>query len=681
MKQFLTQYSFVAGELSPRLYGRTDIDQYTQGLAKLHNFLVMPHGGVIKRHGSRFTGSLASLQDKVRLLRFQFTITQTYLIVLTNNQATFWTNGAPVMVGGAPYNISTPYYASELDSIDYAQSGDEIIIACPGHPVQSLKRIDGTTWTLTQFTTSKGPFKNINDTTTTFNAAVLGAHPAYTLTVSPTADASKMTVGKRFKIRHRTSSKWYVFEITGSVTAGSAPAKMINDIDAVITGFTATEDWYEESWHETDEYPRTVCFFEQRLIFGGSASEPQKVWCSATSDYMDFDSNNEDGTVSADNGLNFRIATTDFDPIQWLSPGQELFIGTGSSEFSLSSGSNSALSPTNILVRRHSSYGSKMIKPEMVGSSMFYVQRSGDKLLEWAYDYTIDGYRSANAGLLAEHIAKQGIKQIVYQKSPDPILWCLLNDGSLIGMTYLFEQNVIAWHRHNVDGGASNRKLQAICVLPSESGDYEQLYLAVAERQTSYYTIKVEHMTNYSYVADNVQSCYFDSWVRRITPGTSILIPEFNNGVSVGVIGDGEYLGQFTVTSGAITLSKAYDRVLYGLSYTSSMKTLPLDFPSDFGSGVGQQKRMAVSFLRFYETLGGDISVMDTDNGGIVSNNIEVLPFRTIWDNNDQIPALFTGLYKVNVPMPFGRDVQIELNHAYPYPCTVLSLTLQGTGQ
>ena len=72
--------SFVAGEISPRLEGRTNLEKYRNGLSELTNMVVMPHGGVTRRPGTEYLGEVKDSSVKTRLIPFQFKTSDTYIL-------------------------------------------------------------------------------------------------------------------------------------------------------------------------------------------------------------------------------------------------------------------------------------------------------------------------------------------------------------------------------------------------------------------------------------------------------------------------------------------------------------------------------------------------------------------------------------------------------------------------
>ena len=161
-------------------------------------------------------------------------------------------------------------------------------------------------------------------------------------------------------------------------------------------------------------------------------------------------------------------------------------MGTSGGEFAVTaSGSSEPLTPTNAQIKRQASYGSADVQPVSVGNVTLFVQRARRKLRELVYDYNSDSYLAPDLTLLAEHITASGIKEISYMQEPDNIVWCVLNNGKLVGMTYRREEQVVAWHEHLI-GGASTVSgtsyaygfVESVATIPGAI-DEDSVYLVV----------------------------------------------------------------------------------------------------------------------------------------------------------------------------------------------------------
>ena len=230
-------------------------------------------------------------------------------------------------------------------------------------------------------------------------------------------------------------------KITGYTNARSVSAYVVRSLGAK----TATKAWAEGAWSDVRGYPNAVSFYEQRLLFGGTTSNPQRIHGSTIGDFEHF----LRGTYD-DSALDFTLAAADGNPVQWMAAQQGLIVGTTGDEWLIDSGSaEKPITPTNVRVKRQSRYGSGAGLPALiVGEVALFVQRGARKVREFTYAFERDGWVAPDLTLLAEHITKTGIKGIAYQGIPESRLWCVLNDGTLVGMVYERDQKVIAWHRH-----------------------------------------------------------------------------------------------------------------------------------------------------------------------------------------------------------------------------------------
>ena len=130
--------SFNAGELSPRMIGRTDVSQYFKGCRTLCNFLVTPYGAVERRPGTMFLARAKS--DKVRLVPFVFSSEVSFILEFGDHCIRFFSKRSQVTAEGLPLELVTPYSAEDLPRMKFIQSADVMTIVHPDHPVRELRR-------------------------------------------------------------------------------------------------------------------------------------------------------------------------------------------------------------------------------------------------------------------------------------------------------------------------------------------------------------------------------------------------------------------------------------------------------------------------------------------------------------------------------------------------------------
>lgn len=162
------QNQFNAGEVSPRLYARTDLAQYAQALKTEENFISLPHGGATRRGGTTFVHAVKSAAHPPRLLRFVHNATDAYILELGHNGSAgyirfYREQGIIESSPGVPYEISAPYAEADLWNIMFAQSADTMFLVHPSYKPKTLTRSGHTNWTLADFTPTADPFTSTNN--------------------------------------------------------------------------------------------------------------------------------------------------------------------------------------------------------------------------------------------------------------------------------------------------------------------------------------------------------------------------------------------------------------------------------------------------------------------------------------------------------------------------------------
>ena len=518
--------NFTGGELSPRLDGRTDLTKYTSGCATLENLIVYPHGAAARRPGSTFLAEVANSANKTRLIPFEFSTTQTYMLEFSNlkmrvykdsgsvlegdktisaitkaNPAVVtatshgYSNGDEVVItavagmtevngkrflvadkttntfelqdkdgvdinsssfttytsGGVSnkvFEIVTPYTTAQLFDIKFAQSADVMYITHPLHEVEKLSRTGHTSWTLSDCSFTKGPMQDANTTTTTLNPGQSAVGTGIALVASATTGING---GSGFLA---TDVGRFVFlndgyaKITGVTDTTNAVITIITALDSA----SATANWQLGAFSDTTGHPSCVTFFEQRLVFAGTTNQPQTVFFSKSGDYENMDAN-IGGTIADDDAIIYTIASNQVNAIRFMTSTRTLIIGTAGGEFTVSGGgTDSAVTPTNILIKKQSNHGAANVDAIAVGNATLFLQRAKRKIRELAYNFDVDGYIAPDMTILAEHVTEGGLTQIAYQQEPNQIVYAVRGDGELAGLTYQREQQVTAWHRHIFGG-------------------------------------------------------------------------------------------------------------------------------------------------------------------------------------------------------------------------------------
>ena len=518
--------NFTGGELSPRLDGRNDLTKYAAGCKTLENFVVYPHGAAARRPGTTFVAEVANSANKTRLIPFEFSTTQTYMLEFSNlkmrvykdrgsvlegdktisaitkaNPAVVtatghgYENGDEVVISGVVgmtevngkrflvankatntfeltdkdgtninsstfttytsggvsnkvFEITTPYTTAQLFDLKFAQSADVMYITHPEHEVEKLSRTAHTAWTLTDVDFTNGPYMDANITTTTLNP---GSHTVGTGVAVVASAVTGINSGSGF-LSTDVGRLLQFGTGYGKITAVADTLNITITIIEDLGSATASANWSLGSFSDTTGHPSCVTFFEQRLVFAGTTSQPQTIFFSKSGDYENMDAN-IGGTVADDDAIIYTIASNQVNAIRFMTATRTLIIGTAGGEFTVSGGGvDSAVTPTNILIKKQSNHGAANVDAIAVGNATLFLQRAKRKIRELAYNFDVDGYIAPDMTILAEHVTEGGLTQIAYQQEPNQIVYAVRGDGELAGLTYQREQQVTAWHRHIFGG-------------------------------------------------------------------------------------------------------------------------------------------------------------------------------------------------------------------------------------
>jgi hypothetical protein len=657
--------NFTGGELSPRLDGRNDLTKYASGCKTLENMIVYPHGSAARRPGTQFVAEVKDSTKKTRLIPFEFSTTQTYMLEFGNQYIRFYKDNGVILSGGSPYEIVSPYLEAELFEIKYAQSADVMYICHPNHAVRKLSRTGHTAWTLTEVDFTNGPYLDSNITTTTFTISAHTVGAGRTLTASAITGINSNTgfqttdVGRLVQFR----------DGHGKITARTSTTVVTIEILTDMGSSSSSTDWSLGAFSNTTGHATCVTFFEQRLVFAGTKSQPQTLFFSKSGDYENMDEN-RGGTVADDDAIIYTIASNQVNAIRFMTATRTLIVGTAGGEFAVSGGGTDiAITPTNILIKKQSNHGAANLDAIAVGNVTLFLQRAKRKIRELAYNFDVDGYLAPDMTILAEHISESGITQMAYQQEPNQIIWCVRTDGQLIALTYQREQQVVAWHRHIFGGSFStgDAVCESVAALPTDDNEY-QIWVIIKRTIDGATKRYVEYLHTFDFdETDNTDFNFLDSQLSYSgSPVTSISGLSHLEGQTVAILADGATHPRKTVASGSIILDRSASKVKVGLPYTSLLQTMRLDAGSQDGTSQGKTKRIFDITLRIYESIGIEV--------GPDLNNMERIPFRSSATLMDQAIPVFTGDKEIEFRGNYETDGYVYVRQDQPLPLTILSL-------
>lgn len=407
-----------------------------------------------------------------------------------------------------------------------------------------------------------------------------------------------------------------VVRITEVIDAQNVKFETIKPIDDTAP----TTLWSKSAWNGNDGYPRTVTFHEERLIFGGTRSNPQTLWGSRIDDYENF----QLGTEDADS-WEFTLSAHQNNTIQWIESQRDLMIGTTASEWAFGSGrQDESITPSNARARRYSAFGSAYRQATLVNDSVFFIQRGCRKVREETFSIDRDGYVAEDVTIYAEHITRGGVVQTAYQQNRDAVFWIVNGCGELAGLTYEKQQGVAAWHRHTTQG-----KFEGVAVIYGDNDvDGEAGNANKAEEDELWVTVKreckdedgntitkrmIERMRTEHYrtvdECDQLNYFFVDCGKTQKTDAETATMTDLEHleRCTVQVYADGACAGEFTVTGGSITLDRPAKCITAGLQYESIMQTQGIELVAHNGTGMSRQKQVSEVALWIWKSLGGHV--------------------------------------------------------------------------
>ena len=717
--------SFTGGEWAPSLYGRTDLEQYANATRTMENFIIHPHGGASNRGGTSFIYETKDSTAKSRLVPFQFSVTQSYtlefgneyiryikdggIITKTLTDTTAWTTGHDYVVsdlckqssiiyycktahtsgtfatdlaagkwyaltlsdvaGTFIYEIPTTYLTAHIPLLKFVQSADILYITHPSYKPCKLSRTGHTAWTLTtitfeasilcptNITSSGGTGTNYKITTISAengeeslpSSSVTG-DADYTLTWDAVTGADYYNVYKE-----SNSSGTYGW-------IGKATDETYKEPVATVTpDETKQPPNYKNPFDTTDHYPGCAMFFEQRLVFARTNQKPQTVWGSVTGS---FESMNTSNPTQDDDAYEFTINARQVNEIRWLVALQELIIGSSSTQWKMNAGNQTdSVTPSSVSLKVQTQWGVSHVYPITIGNSVLFIERSGDSVRDLNYSLELDSYKGDNLTILANHLFKE--KEIVewaYQAHPDSIIYCVLDDGTMVGLTYYKEHKVWGWHRNTTDG-----LYESIAGITT-TDNIDEIYVIVKRTiggVTKRYIEKFETRITDS----DVTQCWFvDCGLNyNSTAATVFSGLDHLEGKTVVVYADGSVFTDLVVTGGSITLPIASSVVYIGLPYTCIIETLDFDMPTGQNSTTIQDKVRNVRsvVLRMENTR--ELFV------GPSSDRLYEIAFRST-ELLGEPTALYSGDKEIFIDAGEYRQSRVYIKTISPVPCTILSL-------
>lgn len=681
------QPAFTAGELSPSLWARVDLSKYQTGLKTAKNLFVHPHGGVSNRAGLEFINEVKASANKARLISFQFNTEQTYVLEFGNLYIRIYRDGGVILSAGVPYEVVTPYAHADVGDLVICQEADVMYITHPGYAPRKLSRLADDNWTLTTVTFGASIAAPAMPLTTANVVSTTGWSPRnYYYKVAAVADSGEESLPSPassaafndLSIAGNTNTvnwsavtgavRYIVYKEDNGVYGYIGGTEGLSFEDENVTADLAdTPQTARNPFSGAGNYPRCVTFIEQRLAFGSSVNEPQAVWLSQSANYENFGYSSP--SAKASDAVTFRIRARQVNEIRAMLPVKSLMLLTSGAEWLVSGGSNSdAITPSAIKIDNQGYRGASKVQPVVVGNIVLFAQARGGVIRDFSYEFTADGFVGSDLTILARHLFEgRTVKAWAYAQAPSSIVWVVLDNGSLVSLTYMKEHEVWAWTRHESGAGALFEDVTVV-----EEGNEDVPYFVVKRTIGGGTKRYIERLHTREFAA--VEDAFFVDSGLTYTGAAATVISGLDhlNGEDVVALADGNVVRGLTVTAGAITLPNAATKVHIGLGYEAVLQTLDLDLGSVQGLGTvqGRMKSISEVTLRVEDTRGIFVGPYDGDRD---SDKLVEYRQRSTEAWNEAI-RLYTGDIRMTTPWDWNTSGSLWIKQFDPLPMTILAV-------
>lgn len=555
----IAQRSLSGGEISPSFYARTDITKYQTGLRTCRNFIVQKQGGIANRPGTQFVAEVKTSANNTRLLPFVFNSDQTYALEfgddymrvvrdaaqVTVSAVAAWDSGTAYVVGnlasrlgvnyycisghtnqqppnatywypltGSIYEIPTPYDKEDLFDLKYIQSADVVSITESGYAPRDLTRTGHTAWTLSSVSFTPGVTAPTNVSVSgsagsktfeyhvtavdpeTFEESLAGTDSTASLKDPDTSDPHTITWTAVSGI-----SQYNVYLVVNGQPSyvGIAGTNSFTN-NGITPDYLDSPPTARNPFASAGDYPSCVAYIQQRKVYANTDNDTEKIWMSRSANFNNF---TVSSPIADDDAVTFQIAGRQVNAVKDIVDVGKMIVLTTGGEWEILGDDSGIISPGAVNPKQISYYGSSDIQPLIIGNAVLFVQ-GRNTVVRDLYEDVVGGVGGNDLTIFATHLFEG--KQIVswaYQQIPNSVVWVVLDDGSLLGFTYLRDHKVWAWHRHDTDGDVKD-------VISIPEGAEDSVYLIV-EREVNGSTKKYIERMYSRYIDDIVYSVFMDS--------------------------------------------------------------------------------------------------------------------------------------------------------------------------
>jgi hypothetical protein len=608
-----------------------------------------------------------------------FTITSTGANTFTldgedGTTHTAYTSGGTV---ARVFELTTPYLQTELETLKFRQSNDVLFMVHPNHEPRKLNRLGAANWTLTVTTFAPNQAAPTGVTVTPQGASGSTTYEYQVTAVAEETLEESLVASGSTSTGNATLSSTNFNRITWTGASG-AERYNVYKRDNGLYGFIGSTETlqFDDDNIEADtldtapkarnpfsgagNYPGAVGLHEQRSVYGGSIDSPLTVYMSQTSQFDNF---NVSSPTRESDAVTFRLITGQGNTIRHIRSFEDrLFVFTSGVVWNVQPGGDvDAITPTSKKIRVEEYLASTDVPPITIKKNILMVsgkQNRGFEVHTLGYSLQTDSYAGSDLTVISRHLFEGfTIREWAYAERPYRLVAAVRDDGDIVVMTYLQEQQIFAWARWETQG-----EFESICVVPE--GQEDVIYVVVKRTINGVDKKYIErlHTRSFSTIED---AFFIDSGLTYDgSPTTTLSGLDHLEGETLVALADGNLVTNLTVTSGAVTLPNEASKIQIGLSYDATMETLPLNIVQQEAT-IDRKKVVKDIVVRVLDTRG--------IFAGSSATALEEYPSRSteLWGDP---AATLSDVIRVPVSGDWERDIGVTIKTEAALPMTLLSV-------
>jgi hypothetical protein len=630
--------NFNSGEISPKAYGRADIDSYVNGAERLRNFRQLVQGGITRRPGTNKLFTLVN-GTNYQTERYIFDNNEQYILIFSDSEVIIWDSITETL---ATTLVGQDWTDAMIGDLYIASEGDVIVVM---HGDLETVRITRTG--IATFVSDIFPYETDSTTPNPVKYIPFEKHADESITIDPSGTSGSVTViasaayftASHVGIRIRHKGKQML------ITAYTSPTQVTASVIETLSDQQETEDWDEEAFSDIYGWPVSGIFHDQRFHFMGSKSLPRNTWSTNVAAFYKFDV----GTGAPADSIQGIAAESNIGAIRAVASLRNLQVFADSGEIYIPATEARPLTPENLAYKLQSRYGTKLRQVAEFARSTLYVTPN-NAIREFVFDELQSGFESFPLAYLGEHLLTDPIaivSQLEGFGSQEQLAFILNSDGTLVVLMNETSEKITSFGLWETDGEYKN-------IMSIENKVYTIVDRVVDGTPVTWFEVFDLTKTLDGSTSDS------DVTAKSVWTG----LTDYAN-QEVSVISGNYYIGDYTIDgAGQLDISPVeVENITVGYNYTPTAIPLPPEIALNDGPTFGELRRVVKVVVLFEGTLSAKIS-----------NNRLII--RQTQEDLSEEPTPVSGRKEFFV-RGWDRKGQIEIVQEAPLPITITSFNVE----